>query len=286
MPERRRTASVGSISSSEVRKYRDGLVEAGLSQSTANVELVCLRSLFNDARRQGIVVVNPAEAIPKLQAHDVDERVPFTTEQIRALLKAADSEWQGMILLGCHAGLRIGDAANLRWSNIDLMNRTLSFEAQKTSRRKKKHDRVTKIFMHDDLLDYLDRAASSDDANAPLFPSLHGTGTSGSLGLSAQFVRGNGAGRDRVAERSSEGWQGARVQGAIVPLTTSQLLFVAGQRRGSNGSPKNDVWAQLRSSPLILFSSVDQSAEIGCLEISVCAWLVAFSFLFAVQLTV
>jgi integrase len=189
LPERRRTASVGSISAAEIRKYRDGLLESGLAESSANVELASLRALFNDARRQGVVVVNPAEAVGKLQAHDVDARVPFTTEQIRALLKAANSEWQGMILLGCHAGLRIGDAAHLRWSNIDLLNRVLTFEAQKTSRRKKRNDRKTHIYMHDDLLDYWDRVASSDDPNAPLFPSLYDTETSGTLGLSMQFSR-------------------------------------------------------------------------------------------------
>ena len=63
---------MASISAAEVRKYRDGLLEAGLSESSANVELAIIRALFNDARRQGIVLVNPAEATAKLKAYDVD----------------------------------------------------------------------------------------------------------------------------------------------------------------------------------------------------------------------
>jgi integrase len=189
LPERRRVAAVGSITSSEVRRFRDGLVSEGISESTANLALQIVRSVFNDARKQGVVVVNPAEAIPLLKAHDTDTRVPFKTDEIKALLKVADTEWRGMVLLGFHGGLRISDAADLKWSNIDLVNRTMSFEQKKTGHRKKKHARLTTIFLHDDVVNYLASLASSDDPNAPLFPSLCGTGTSGDYGLSAQFGR-------------------------------------------------------------------------------------------------
>jgi integrase len=55
---------------------------------------------------------------------DCEERIPFSEEQIRQLLPKANIEWMGMILLGLHAGLRLKDAANLTWENIDLVNRT------------------------------------------------------------------------------------------------------------------------------------------------------------------
>jgi hypothetical protein len=42
-----------------------------------------------------------------------EERMPFTDDQVKALLGVADNEWRGMILLGYHSGIRLGDAAHL-----------------------------------------------------------------------------------------------------------------------------------------------------------------------------
>jgi len=70
-----------------------------------------------------------------------------------------------------------------------LANRTLAYQAQKTSGRKKKHEKTTKIYMHDDLVDYFEKIVpASDNPNAPLFPSLHGAKTGGTYRLSAGFT--------------------------------------------------------------------------------------------------
>jgi integrase len=189
LDQHRRTASVQSITSREVLKYRDGLVSKGVAESTANIALAIVRSVFNDARKQGVILANPAEAVKSLKAHDTDARVPFSVEQVRALYAAADQQWRGMILLGVHAGLRIGDAANLRWSNVDLVKRTVSFEQKKVAHRKKKHQRLTVIYLHDDLVAYLETIVpGSDNPNAALFPSLAGLPTAGSFGLSTRFA--------------------------------------------------------------------------------------------------
>jgi integrase len=187
LPVQRRMAAVASIQAREVRQWRDGLVAQGISESTANVALIIIRSLFTDARRQGILVTNPADAVKTLNACNTDERIPFSAEQVQALLRAADSEWKGMVLLGFHCGLRIGDAADLRWSNIDLVNRVLAFEQKKVAHRKKKHQRVTTIYLHDDVVNYLTKVGGNDDPDAPLFPSLCGLDTGSADGLSLRF---------------------------------------------------------------------------------------------------
>lgn len=189
LPEHRKTAEVAAIGTREIRMWREKLVSEGLSESTCNVALTIIRGLFGDARRQGILVVNPAEALPMLRATSSDERIPFTVEQVQALLAAADDEWRGMTLIGFFCGLRISDASDLLWSNIDLLGRTLSYEQKKVSHRRKRKDRITQIYLHDDVMDYLTKIAGSDDPNGPLFPSLHGLGTAGPYGLSGQFVR-------------------------------------------------------------------------------------------------
>jgi len=189
LPEKRRSSAVSSITQAEVRRYRDQRAGEGLSESTVNVEISILRGLFNSARREGICLINVAEAVERLKGQDVDERQAFSDSQIRVLLQVADQEWRGMILLAACAGLRLTDAANLKWNNVDLVSRLLAYQQRKTSHRKKrKSERTTVLYLHDDLVSYLEKIVpSTDDPSAPLFPTLHGKPSSGSVGLSSRF---------------------------------------------------------------------------------------------------
>ena len=148
--QKRRSAPIATDTPSEVERFRDEELRQGKSAVTANFTLKVLRAVFNSARRKGLTPTNPAEAV-ELMPEDCEERLPFTEEQIRQLLPAANTEWIGMIFLGLHAGLRLNDAANLTWENVDLVNRTLSFRPQKTAGRKQGKKRETVIFLHPDL---------------------------------------------------------------------------------------------------------------------------------------
>jgi integrase len=160
------------------------LVDAGLTATTVNGSLGILRALFNSARRRGIVAVNPAEALEPIRSVKED-RLPFTDEQVRALLAIADPEWRGAILIGLHAGLRLKNVAELTWSNLDLEKRRLSFIARKTGSRNRA---PTVLCLHRDIVTYLaEEAATSDDPSAALFPSLRGVRTGGTSGLSVSF---------------------------------------------------------------------------------------------------
>ncbi|MGI8436644.1 MAG: hypothetical protein ACR2NX_07035 [Chthoniobacterales bacterium] len=108
---------------------------ASKTATTANLTVKFLRGAMSSARRLGFALTNPAEAVTTLSESESDERVPFTPDQTRDLLKAADPEWRGMILFGYHTGRRLHDAANLTWQNIELGLRTITFCDQKTSTR-------------------------------------------------------------------------------------------------------------------------------------------------------
>lgn len=186
----RTQASVGSVTPKEIERFRDGEITAGKSPTTANLALKVLRAAFGEAKRMNQSLSNPAEAVTPLSENDAEERVPFERSQVSALLSVADNEWKGMILLGFHAGLRLGDAANLTWAEID--GRKLTFQEIKTSRRKKASRRDTCIFLHADVAQWLEGLPMGDDPRQPLFPTLHGK-TSGSNGekggLSNAFSR-------------------------------------------------------------------------------------------------
>jgi integrase len=173
LSEKRRRASVASITALEVERFRDGELEGGKTPGTANFAVKVLRSVFNTARRRGLSPTNPAEAIELLDENG-EERMPFTDDQVKALLGVADNEWRGMILLGYHSGIRLGDAAHLTCANLDLLNQVLVFRAGKTVRRKKGRDKETVVYMHPVLAAYFESLPTSDDPKAPVFPSLYG----------------------------------------------------------------------------------------------------------------
>ena len=123
--EVRARASVGSVTTAEIERFRDSQLAEGKGKSTADFAVQVLRAVFNAARRKGIAPSNPAEAVELLKA-EAEERHPFSEEQTRELLKAAKgTDWFGMILLAWNTGIRLNDAANLAWTHLDLDADTL-----------------------------------------------------------------------------------------------------------------------------------------------------------------
>ena len=188
LPERRRTATLASLTASEIERFRNSESTSGKSASTANFGVKVLRAALNTARRQGLITTNPAEAV-ELLAEEGEQRIPFDSDQVRSLIRHADNEWRGMILFGFHAGLRLSDCAGLTWANIDTVRHTVTFRAKKTAARKKSAEKETTVALHRDIVSYLDALATNDNPIAPLFPSLHGKPPGSYGGLSNAFNR-------------------------------------------------------------------------------------------------
>ena len=108
-----------------------------------------------------------------------EERATFTSAQVSKLVRAADGDWRGAILLGYYTGARLGDVANMRWEAIDWRNKVIRFTPSKTKKP------VT-IPLHRDLERELLKNAGI--GKAPMFPSLAGKGTGGKHGLSGRFA--------------------------------------------------------------------------------------------------
>src|SRR5262249_255889 len=79
-------------------------------------------------------------------------------------------DWYGAILLALYTGMRLHDAANLKWEAIDLDGRWISYRASKTRKR-------LTIPMHDALYAWLKKQIRGIKA-APLFPTLPARSTS------------------------------------------------------------------------------------------------------------
>src|SRR6266704_344081 len=121
------------ITPKDVLAYRNSITKTGKAARTANLSVKVVSAAFNAAVRQHIIESNPATALESLPVK-AEERATFTPAQVSKLIRAAEGDWRGAILLGYYTGARLGDVANMRWSTIDLDHRLIRFTPSKTKK--------------------------------------------------------------------------------------------------------------------------------------------------------
>ncbi len=113
------------------RGYIDGLKARGLSSGTVNKNIVFLRSFFEVLKAPARLAVNPFAELKKMRAVTNTRRV-LTVEEVRALVEKADGEMRTLFLVGACTGLRCGDCATLKWSEVDLVRGIIRRKPNKT----------------------------------------------------------------------------------------------------------------------------------------------------------
>jgi integrase len=157
--------NVAAVTSKDIADFRDHRQSLGLAPATVNLDITILSSAFNSAWKQGHVSVNPCSAIEPLK-DKVQRKQVFTPEQVSALVKTAEGDWKGLILVAFYTGARLNDCANLRWRDLDLVShKTIRFEEGKSG-----GEVVTVI--HPALEDYILSLPAPKSDDAFLFPSL------------------------------------------------------------------------------------------------------------------
>ncbi len=191
--KQRCSLSIEAITAIDVKSYRDLEVREGKARTTANLTLKTLRSLFNDARREGLITVNPAEAV---KTFDVvpESRDVFTHEQLRDIVAKASPEWKTAVLLAYYSGLRLRDAVGLKWENVNFERQQIRYFPRKGNHGQsgkpdwRKHvSGQLEVPLMPELETHLLSLPSSDDPAAGLCPVLTERTTGGNRGLSRLF---------------------------------------------------------------------------------------------------
>ncbi len=93
-----------------------------IAPSTINRELACLRNLFREAIKAGIINRNPMFGISLLREDNVRSRCLSPDEEAR-VLKVSPPHMYGIILCALHTGMRKTEILTLRWKQVDLRKR-------------------------------------------------------------------------------------------------------------------------------------------------------------------
>ena len=225
----RSNRQLSQLEAKEIVGFRDALARR-VTPGTVNVSLKILRSALSQARKDGLIEKNEAERVSLLKRLGQFERRPFTMGELRRVLEVADDEWKGMIMVGLYTGQRLGDVADLRWSNVDLQRLEIRLTTDKTGRRQI-------IPIAKALARFFETTPAGDDPNAPLFRRASGIRARSNYSgtLSSQFFQilvAAGLAKERSHKSTGKGRSAKRTQNELgfhcLRHTATSLLKNAG----------------------------------------------------------
>lgn len=120
------------VSSFLVEQYKRSR-QAKVSARTINIELACLRNLFNRAIAWGLARDNPVRNV-KFFREDNSRVRYLTPDEARCLLGHCPGNIRPLVVLALHTGMRKGELLGLRWEDIDFASRTIHLRHTKNGR--------------------------------------------------------------------------------------------------------------------------------------------------------
>lgn len=134
--EKWETFAIGKINRSDVQAWISGLsqdqtdddgkiVKKGKSASTVITIFSVLAQILDDAVSDRLIVVNPARGV-KLPRRVKGRNVYLTAAQLHQLADESGQRYRALVLLLGTVGLRWGEAAALRVSDIDFLRRRIT----------------------------------------------------------------------------------------------------------------------------------------------------------------
>jgi integrase len=108
-----------------------------VSATTFNRHIFLLALVWRILEKTARLSCNPWKGIERKRI-SVHSRRELTITELQQVCEAARGEMRLLLALGIYCGLRLGDAACLQWSNVDMVKGIISLIPQKTARRSQK----------------------------------------------------------------------------------------------------------------------------------------------------
>lgn len=124
--------AVSEVTDADIESVVASLVSRDVTQRSVEFTLFVVRAVFKEALRQKLVLTNPAE-FTEASGRPSKARQALTTAEIATLRNLLSGERLFACWLLTLNGLRRSEVMGLRWSDVDLVNATLSVERGRVS---------------------------------------------------------------------------------------------------------------------------------------------------------
>ncbi len=106
-----------------------------VSPRTINIELSCLRAMFNKAIVSGKTPENPVSQVKFLK--EDDRRLRYLEEnELEMFVGKCSSQLRPIVAMAFNTGMRKGEILNLKWDNVDLRRRIIYVLGTKTDEKR------------------------------------------------------------------------------------------------------------------------------------------------------
>ncbi|MGO9298673.1 MAG: tyrosine-type recombinase/integrase [Streptosporangiaceae bacterium] len=120
--------NVQDITEPQIRRWRKGLLDAGIGEVTVAKAYRLLKAIMNTAVDDGLIRRNPCR-IKGAGQEKSPERPVATIRQVFVLADVIEPRYRALVLLAVFGSLRWGELAALRRRHLDLTSGTLRVEA-------------------------------------------------------------------------------------------------------------------------------------------------------------
>jgi len=119
----------------DIERFRAGRLSTGIAAGTANKDLTVLKRLFNLAILRGYLPKggNPCDGVPKLKIGSVRKGI-ISPETFAGIYNCTtDAFWRAFLVMLYTTGLRLREATNLTWCDIDFESYQLHITRKKAA---------------------------------------------------------------------------------------------------------------------------------------------------------
>ncbi len=127
------------LSAMDIKRWHGTLLDHGrrdgtpLAVNSVKLSHRVLHRALADGVRWNVLPTNPASSV-RVPKGEHKEMTVWTSDEARRFIESlADDRLRGLWVLALHTGMRRGELAGLRWSDVDLEAATLTIAQQRTS---------------------------------------------------------------------------------------------------------------------------------------------------------
>ena len=124
------------IDKSMAEKFLYSEWKRGITERTYNERITKFRTIFSALAEDAGLRKNVWQSVDKMREGHISKR-PFSKSQIDAIFRNAEGEMRTLCMIGLYTGLRLGDAATLKWDEVDFEKSLISRLPNKTKNLKK-----------------------------------------------------------------------------------------------------------------------------------------------------